>query len=89
MRPPWEENLSTYSLEEVVRAREENRAWYKQLRTSFNTLMDTKLAKQIGPEEYLAGRSLSNVEVAEYKRRGRILIDEIDSRTHQMRLLKS
>ena len=80
--PVWSEDLSQFTVEEVVLAQRENRAWYKELQCKVAALIDTKLAKQISPEEYANEHNPLKVELAECKRRGRILGNEPMSRKH-------
>jgi len=88
MPPIWTENVSTYTTEEVIQAQKDNREWHKQLRVKMNALVNSKLAKQIGSEEYVVGRELASVEVAECRRRLQMLTDEIATR-NRFRLSKS
>jgi hypothetical protein len=77
--PVWSEDLSQFTVEEVVQSHDENRAWYKDLRSKVNALMDTKLAKQISPEEYSTALKPLKDDLAECERRGRILRKEAGS----------
>ena len=72
--------MSRSSLEEVLRAETENRAWSKTLRQRASALLNSRLAKAISFEEYAVFRQQANEDAAECKRQGRILIDEIRSR---------
>ena len=72
----WTEDISKCTLEELLRSQVENRAWYKEIRRKASAVMDSKLAKEIGPEEYAEKRKVSNEDVAECGRRGRILANE-------------
>ena len=83
MRPPWSDDLSTFTLEGVIAAQTENKVWEKHLRTSVTALMDSKLAKKIGPEEYATCRKAANEESEECRRRRRMLADEIAQRGHR------
>jgi hypothetical protein len=67
-------------MEEVVRSMVENRAWNKELRLSTKMLVSSRLAHQIGADEYAANRRITNQEVAECRRRGIILMNEIRAR---------
>jgi hypothetical protein len=80
MRPSWSENLSTSALDEIIKAQDENKLWYKRLRLCINTLMDSKLAKHIGTEEYKMSRQAANEEMTECSRRARLLREEIAGR---------
>jgi hypothetical protein len=78
--PPWSDDFSKYTLQDVLQCFQENKAWYKELRTRLNALVNSRLAKVIGPEEYALNRKLANEETAECKRRGAKLVNEITSR---------
>ncbi len=80
VKPLWSEDQSKRSLEEILRAEAENRAWNKTLRGQVTALVDSRLAKQISLEAYAARRQHGNEDAAECKRRGTILVDEIGSR---------
>ena len=73
----WSEDVSQFTLEQVLALRMENRAWYKELRQQTDTLMDSKLAKQITHEDYAIQRKLGNEAAAECQRRGAILAREV------------
>ena len=75
--PEWSEDFSQRSLEEIVRSLDENRAWHKDLRMKALKLVNDRLAKQVGMDEYTANRRLGQAEVAECRRRGSILVDEV------------
>jgi len=88
MTPDWSDDLSGSTLEEVVRSQSENRAWHRELRRTINALMDSKLAKQISPDQYAAARKPANEDVAECKRRGAKLVNEIMIRSaHNLTLV--
>jgi hypothetical protein len=70
-------DLSKCSKAEVVRSVLENRAWSKELRLSTMALVNSRLAKQIGADEYAAARRFTNENVAECNRRGIILMNEV------------
>ncbi len=78
--PLWCENVSECTLDEVASLRNENRAWHKELRRQTGVLVDGKLAKRIGQEEYVAERTVANAAIAECQRRGRIIASEIMNR---------
>ena len=73
----WPEDISEYTLEEVLALRIKNRAWQKELRQQTNTLMESKLAKQITHEDYAVQRKVGNEAAAECQRRGAILAREV------------
>lgn len=78
--PVWSEDLSQFTVEEVIRSRDENRAWYKELRLKVNALIATKLAKQISPEAYADDHKILKEDLAECERRARIISSEARSR---------
>jgi hypothetical protein len=78
---PWRDDLSECSLEEVLRSQDENRAWGKELRRKTNALVNTRLAKNISLDDYIADRKLAHEENAEYRRRAAILDTLISRRT--------
>jgi hypothetical protein len=73
----WSDNLSGWSLEEVLRWDAENRAWNKLLRERSAALVNTRLAKAITMEEYAASRQVGHDDAAECKRRGAIISESI------------
>jgi hypothetical protein len=76
--PRSSDNLSgRSSLEELLRAETNNRAWSKTLRQRATELVNSRLAKAISFEEYAAFRQQANEDAAECKRQGTILSDEI------------
>ncbi len=75
--PEWPENLSGWSLDELQRFRDENRALAKELRLKSATLINRRLAKEISLEEYMEGRQLGNESAAECKRRALAIENEI------------
>ena len=76
----WSEDFSERTLKEIVGLQEENRAWQRELRIRATALVNSKLAKQIGPEEYASKRQAATKDADECKRRGRILVREVWSR---------
>ena len=75
--PPWSDDLSNLTLDEVSVMRKENRSWYRELQRKINTLADSKLSKEISSEVYASKRTVLSEAIAEYKRRARILANEI------------
>lgn len=73
----WTEDLSESSLEEVLTWVEENRAWSKELRRKTNALVNSRLAKSISQDDYIANRKLAYEEAAECRRRATILDAQI------------
>jgi hypothetical protein len=76
----WPETVAEYTLGEVAALANENRAWHKELRRRAGALVNSKLAKQIGSDEYAAGRRAGNEALAECQRRGKILASEMMTR---------
>jgi len=76
----WTEDISKCTSEEISRAHVENRAWYKDIRRKANAMVDSRLAKEIGQDEYIEKRKVSNVDVTECARRARVIVAEITSR---------
>jgi len=74
---PWRDDLSTSTLEEVLRYQIENRAWSKELRFRSAALVNSRLANEISQEDYLASRKLTREETAECQRRAAILDSQI------------
>lgn len=75
--PKWSEDFSQCSLKEVLRLQEENRVWQRELRSTAAALVNSRLAKQISPEEYASKRKLGMDDADEGKRRTRILAQEV------------
>ena len=78
--PEWSEDLSQRSLKEIIVLQAENRAWQRELRHRSTALVNSKLAKQISPEEYATKRKVAKDEADECKRQGSILANEVWSR---------
>lgn len=72
----WSEDSSLFTIEEIVRSQNENRAWRKELQSKVNVLIDTKLAKQISLATYANERNLLKQGFAECERRSRKLGNE-------------
>jgi hypothetical protein len=85
MGPLWREVLSTFSSEEIVELQRSNRVWNKELRGQTTTLINSRLAKQIGAEEYSTGRKACNESLEECTRRGRVLLEEMSNRAYHLR----
>ncbi|HSP69681.1 MAG TPA: hypothetical protein VLN48_18285 [Bryobacteraceae bacterium] len=75
--PPWSENYSASSLEEVLQKQAENRAWSKELRRKANVLVNSRLSNDITLADYLASRKLGHEESAECRRRANLIDLEI------------
>jgi hypothetical protein len=69
----WPEDFSTCTLEEILFRLAENRAWSKELRSQSNLLVNSRLAKAITQDDYLANRQRAHEEAAECRRRAVIL----------------
>lgn len=78
--PDWSEDFSQHNLKEVVRLQEENRAWQRELRTNSAAIVNSRLAKQISPEEYTTKRQVVKDSANECKRRGGVLAQEVWTR---------
>jgi hypothetical protein len=78
--PEWYEDFSRRTLEEIVRSQDENRAWHKDLRMRALKLVNDRLAKQVGLDEYATNRRIGQADAAECKRRGSILLHEFSIR---------
>ena len=75
--PRSSDTLSGSSLEEILRAETENRAWSKTLRQRATELLNSRLAKAISFEEYAVFRQQANEDAAECKRQATILCGEL------------
>jgi hypothetical protein len=78
---PWSEDFSECSLEQILSSQAENRAWGKELRHKTNALVNSRLAKNITQDDYVADRMLAREEAAEYRRRAAILDSLIERRS--------
>jgi hypothetical protein len=76
----WTEDISKCTSDEIARAHGENRAWYKDIRREANAMVESRLAKEMGQEEYVEKRKISNADVTECARRARVIVTEIASR---------
>jgi hypothetical protein len=77
----WCEDVSTFSLDEVLERQVENRIWSKELRRKNNSLVNSRLANEITQADYLAERKLAHADAAECRRRAAILDAQITLRT--------
>jgi hypothetical protein len=77
----WCEEVETFSLDEVFRQVVENRIWSKELRRRNNSLVNSRLAKEITQDDYLAERKLAHADAEECKRRATILDAQLILRT--------
>jgi hypothetical protein len=71
MTPKSSDTLSGNSLEQLLRAETENRAWSKALRQRAPALLNSRLAKAISFEEYTVFRQQASKDAAECKKQGR------------------
>ncbi|HEY1758625.1 MAG TPA: hypothetical protein VGG72_24855 [Bryobacteraceae bacterium] len=79
--PVWCEDVETFSLDEVFQQVVENRMWSKELRRRNNSLVNSRLAKEITQDDYLAERKLAHADAEECKRRATILDAQLILRT--------
>jgi hypothetical protein len=74
---PLPDDFSTCGLEEILGFLSENREWSKELRRKTNVLVNTRLAKNMSQEDYLAGRKLIHDDATECRQRANILDAQI------------
>lgn len=80
--PVWcEDDVATFSLDEVLERQIENRVWSKELRRKNNALVNSRLANEITQADYLAERKLAHADADECRRRATILDAQIILRT--------
>ena len=77
---PWSEDFSEKTFGEIVSLHSENVAWYKELRLGMDTIVNSRLARNLTQEEYASKRSRFNEDVAEYERRRTIINRELTHR---------
>jgi hypothetical protein len=80
---PLPDDSSTRTLDEVFKSRAENRAWNKEIRLQSTALVNSRLAKAIGLDEYAANRKRLQEDAAECSRRTAALLNEISGQTLQ------
>jgi hypothetical protein len=73
-------DLATLSVTEVIALQHETREWGKELRRDTSALVNLRLAKQIGLEEYAAGRQRAKDQTAECHHRTTMLVAEMNRR---------
>ena len=73
----WTEELSQFTLTEVMQLQTQNWKRGGELRRAALVLVNQRLAKQITLEDYFAQRQCCRDEEEECQRRGRILLDEL------------
>jgi histone H3/H4 len=81
----WNADLSTTTIDEVVKLQTENRASDKETRLEIRTLVNRRLAKEITAEEYVVKRKIANQATEEFRRRSTLLSDELASRAGRRR----
>jgi hypothetical protein len=74
---PWADDFSACGLDELLRFQSENREWSKQLRQRTNALVNSRLAKNMSQDDYLAERKQVHEETAECRNRANILEAQI------------
>ena len=74
---PWSEDFSGCGLDEILRLQSDNRAWSKELRRKTNDLVNSRLAKSMSQDDYLAGRKVVHEDTAECRNRANILDAEL------------
>ncbi len=74
---PWSEDFSGCGLEEILRFQSENRQWSKELRRRTTVLVNSRLAKSMSQDDYLAGRKLVHEDSVECRSRANILDAQI------------
>jgi len=78
------EETGVGGLERLLGLQVENRAWSKDLRRRNQALVDSRLAKKISLEEYVATRTQNVEDANECRRRGAALVLEINQFTSSM-----
>jgi hypothetical protein len=74
---PWIDDFSACGLDEILRFQAENREWSKQLRLRTATLVNSRLAKDVSQDDYLASRKTIHEDTAECRSRANILDAQI------------
>ncbi len=74
---PWSDDFSECGLEEILQYQTANRAWSKELRRQTNELVNSRLAKSLSQDDYLAGRKRVHEDTAECRNRANILDAQI------------
>ena len=75
--PHWSEDFSGSSLDDVRRSQSENRAWSKELRLRNTAVVNSRLAKSISMDDYVAIRTGVKEDTAECRRRAAVLETQI------------
>lgn len=74
---PWTDDVSAFGLEEILRLQAENREWSRELRLRTTALVNSRLAKSVSQDDYLAGRKSIHEATAECRSRANILDAQI------------
>ena len=77
------EDLSSWTLAEVLRAEADNRLRSKELRLTTIALVNSRLAKRISVEQYAINRKRANDDAAECRQGREMLVTEIRSRAER------
>ena len=77
--PAWSDDLSGWTLDELLRAEAENRAWNQTLRLENAELVNKRLAQQMTIEEYRVSRRIVSDNTAECRRRKTLLETRIST----------
>jgi hypothetical protein len=77
----WCEGVAESGLDQLLNLQVENRAWGKDLRRQIQVIVNSRLAKQISRDEYLANRSQNLEQATECRRRSDILNMQISRAT--------
>jgi hypothetical protein len=75
--PSPSEDLTACGLQEILRFQSENRERSKELRRRSALLVNSRLAKSMSQDDYLAGRKLVHEDTAECRNRANILDAQI------------
>jgi len=75
------EDLSTWTLAEVLRSEADNRSRSKELRLRTIALVNSRLAKQISLDQYAINRKRANDDAAECRRDREMLVKELRNRS--------
>lgn len=77
--------MSPSTLEDLIRLEREIRERKAELRDKTNSLVEDRLARRIGAEQYAADRRAIKKEAAECSRRERVLDEEMAIRHNPLR----
>jgi hypothetical protein len=79
--PPLAEDLSGWTLAEILKSETESKARSKELRLRTTALVNSRLSNEISREQYAISRKRADDDVAECKRGRELLMQEIRSRS--------